>query len=79
MICMHIISIIFRYKIAAMELPNCKITNFTKIPVKFIRIFSLGDHTYPGRLTNINIEDESYIHKYVASVYFIQVTILNLI
>ena len=35
----------------------------------------LGEHTYPGWLNKINLVDEPYIHKYVASVYFIQVTI----
>ena len=35
----------------------------------------LGEHTHPGWLNKINLVDEPYIHKYVASVYFIQVTI----
>jgi len=35
----------------------------------------LGEHTHPGWLMKINLQDEPYIHKYVAAVYFIQVTI----
>ena len=35
----------------------------------------IGEHSHPGWLVKINIQDQPYIHKYVASVYFIQVTI----
>ena len=35
----------------------------------------LGENSHPGWLAKINIKDEPYIHKYVASAYFIQVTI----
>ena len=35
----------------------------------------LGSNTYPGWIMRINIHDETYLNKYIASVYFILVTI----
>ena len=35
----------------------------------------LGDNTYPGWIMRINIHDETYLNKYITSVYFILVTI----